>query len=400
MSSTETATETPKTQTQSSGFVAPGDTLTVGPFAPSPTKNTLGKFTLPNTGDGVSISLALLNSPPGFCGGTLCKGKVVEVSPFGDYNDPLNPPSLRIRFDKSVVTNGTNGTFYKQTAPNGPITQIPECAPRPGWTNKQKYRSAILKALGLGPQSGYASPSPCIDLKWLAPDGDLIVDGARAVGRPEDRVQIVVGRGPGTEHAEVVEDGVCLALGFLGRGELAQCVVGLDQLRAARARRRSARRGRVPRRGSTPTRARPPRSGRARRARHPGCVPARLAPRAPRREPSASSASANAPRASPARSRHSAVRVSTSSTSPADSISAKMVPSLGQLGEGFVEPPAKRRDAPEVHRRESRAAAVVHGAPDSGRVAEALLRPRRCGPGRRTPRRCSSCRSRRRPRYR
>lgn len=186
VTSTATATETPKTPTEAGGFVSPGDTLTMGPTKATPANNTVSRFTLPNTGSGVAITLDALVSPPTFCGGTPCHGKIIELSPFeGGYTDPLNPAKLKIRYDSSVVTNGLTTQFYEQTAPDGPITLIPECAPRPGWSNFLRFISAVLSLYGFASNSGYASPAPCINSKYPTPDGDLVVEVLVLSGDPK-----------------------------------------------------------------------------------------------------------------------------------------------------------------------------------------------------------------------
>ena len=176
VSSVASATENPKDPNNSSGFVPPGGTIALGDETPSPADNTVGNFTLPNTGDGTPISLSAFVSPAGFCGGKKCHGKVVELSEFdGGYNDPLNPTVLTLRYDQSVAKKGLFSKVYEQLAPDGPITEVPQCKPRPGWTHAEKLVSKLLKLFGFGPHSGYANPAPCLDTKSLSGSGDLTV---------------------------------------------------------------------------------------------------------------------------------------------------------------------------------------------------------------------------------
>jgi hypothetical protein len=184
VSSTATATETAADPGQSGGFVPPGGSLQLGAAIASPTDNTVAKFTLPNTGPGDPITLAANPPPPGYCGGTNCRGSVVDLSNFAGYVNPLAPPDIQLRFDKSVVTHGLTAKLYVQKFPGGPITLVPYCSPRPGWTKLQKAFSKLIQALGFGPHSGYASPSPCIDAKSIASDGDLIIDVLVLSGDP------------------------------------------------------------------------------------------------------------------------------------------------------------------------------------------------------------------------
>ena len=62
---------------------------------------------------------------------------------------------------------------------------IPPCAPRPGWTPLENLFSALLVYYGLGPHSFYASPSPCVNAKWLSADGDLNVEILALSGDPK-----------------------------------------------------------------------------------------------------------------------------------------------------------------------------------------------------------------------
>jgi hypothetical protein len=188
VSSTASATETAATPGQSSGYVPPGGSLQLGPVIANPTNNTVANFTLPNTGPGAPITLAAITSPGGFCGGATCQGHVVDLSPFTGYVDPLNPPSITLRYDKSVLSQRLFANLfahvYVQKAPGGPVTQIPYCGPRPGWTKLQKVVSALLQLLGFGPHSDYASPSPCINAKSIASDGDLVIQVLVLSGDP------------------------------------------------------------------------------------------------------------------------------------------------------------------------------------------------------------------------
>ena len=185
VSDVATATVVAKTNTSSDGYVPPGGTLKVGPTAATPGINTVAAFTLPNTGSGSPISLDTLASPAAFCGGTVCRGKIVELSPFEGYHDPAKPPALVLRFDKSVVVHGRVATIYGQKTPNGPTFVIPNCGPRPEWDNLTRLISAILVHYNFGPHSFYASPSPCVNAKWLSPDGDLNVTVLALSGDPK-----------------------------------------------------------------------------------------------------------------------------------------------------------------------------------------------------------------------
>jgi hypothetical protein len=184
VSSTATATETPANPGQSGGFVPPGGSLQLGPAIASPTDNTVADFTLPNTGPGDPITLAANPPPVGFCGGQNCRGSVVDLSNFVGYTNPLAAPDLQLRFDKSI-SKGLSAKLYVQKFPGGPITQVAYCSPRPGWTKQQKAFSKLIQLLGFGPHSGYAVPSPCIDAKSIAPDGDLVIDVLVLSGDPK-----------------------------------------------------------------------------------------------------------------------------------------------------------------------------------------------------------------------
>ena len=165
VSSTATTTETASNPTQSSGYVPPGGTLVLG-----------GPV---NTGAGAPITLAANPPPPAFCGGTSCRGQVVDLSSFAGYSDPLNPPSITLQYDKSVVGHGLLAALfaqvYIQKTPGGPITLVPPCGPRPGWNLLQRLFSLLEQFLGFGPHSGYAVPSPCVDAKIVLPNGNLSI---------------------------------------------------------------------------------------------------------------------------------------------------------------------------------------------------------------------------------
>jgi hypothetical protein len=181
-----TVTVVPKSATASDGYVPPGGTLNVGPTTPGPFANTGAVFTLPNEGSGAPITLDRLASPAGFCGGTVCRGNVIELSPFEGYDDPRNAPQLVLHFDKTIAPNGRNATLYVQKAPDGPISVIPECGPRPEWDLNTRIISAVLSTYyNVGPYSFYAVPSPCINSKRLSPDGDLHITVLALSGDPK-----------------------------------------------------------------------------------------------------------------------------------------------------------------------------------------------------------------------
>jgi hypothetical protein len=182
VSSTANATQTSANPGQSGGYVPPGGSIQLGPVIANPTNNTVAEFTLPNTGAGDPITLAANPPPPGFCGQN-CRGSVVDLSNFVGYTNPLQAPDIELRFDKSI-SKGLTGKLFVQKFPGGPITQIPYCSPRPGWTKDQKKFSKLITKLGYGPHTGYASPSPCIDAKSIAQDGDLIIDVLVLSGDP------------------------------------------------------------------------------------------------------------------------------------------------------------------------------------------------------------------------
>jgi Bacterial Ig-like domain (group 1) len=183
VSSTATANETPANPGQSGGFVPPGGSIQLGPVIANPTNNTVAEFTLPNTGVGDPVTLAANPPPANFCGNQSCRGSVVDLSNFAGYTNPLLAPDLELRFDKSI-NHGLTAKLFVQKTPGGPIVAIPYCGPRPGWTKSQKKFSKLIQALGFGPHSGYANPSPCIDAKSIAPDGDLIIDVLVLSGDP------------------------------------------------------------------------------------------------------------------------------------------------------------------------------------------------------------------------
>jgi hypothetical protein len=126
---------------------------------------------LPKTGEGAPISLDTLTSPPTFCGGTACRGRIVELSPFAGYNDPKKPPSLVLRFDKTVVVHGKVVTVYGQKTPDGPTFVIPACA--------GSHHDNLVS------RSTAANPSPCVKSKSIANDGDLVITVLVLSGDPK-----------------------------------------------------------------------------------------------------------------------------------------------------------------------------------------------------------------------
>jgi hypothetical protein len=176
---------TAPSQSQVTGYVPPGGTLHVGKTEPSPAHPTVASFTLPDTGPGATMTLQITSPTPTFCGGSACHGNLLEFNDFSGYTDPKHPAHVRLRYDQSVVPNGLFGKFYVQKTPGGPVSVIPNCAPRPHWTHAQRHSSKVLVHLGYGPHSGYASPSPCINAKKIGPGGDLQVEILVLSGDPK-----------------------------------------------------------------------------------------------------------------------------------------------------------------------------------------------------------------------
>ena len=167
---------------QATGFVPPGGTLRTGVEA-TPADNTVLAFTLPNAGVGTPITLAAEASPATFCAGLPCVGKVAFVSDFAGYNDPTKPPKLDITWDKTVFGRGLRSEIYVQKANETPV-RVPDCKPRPEWNRLTRFASALLAALRLGPHSGFASPSPCVNARSVDRHGDLTFEILLLSGDP------------------------------------------------------------------------------------------------------------------------------------------------------------------------------------------------------------------------
>jgi hypothetical protein len=149
------------------GYVPPSGSIRVGSNMPTSNDPTVATFTLPAGGPGAQMALDTETSPPTFCGGAVCRGTLLGVSDFSGYTNPRHPAVLTLRFDRSVVLHGSNVKLYVQKTTVGPTTLIPYCGPRPNWTHAQLHFSRVLQRNGLGPHSGYAVPSPCINTKKL-----------------------------------------------------------------------------------------------------------------------------------------------------------------------------------------------------------------------------------------
>jgi uncharacterized repeat protein (TIGR01451 family) len=179
---------------QASGYVPPGGTLATGTTA-TPADNTVISFTLPNTGPGAPITLRAENDPTlRFCGGQACSGKTAFLSPFTGYEDPMNPPSLKVTWDRTVAGRGIFSDLYVQKDPTGPVVKVPECAPRPrfdrfhheyrGWWAWVIWWLQHLRAR-LGPHSGIASPSPCVNARSVDRNGDVSFEILLLSGDPK-----------------------------------------------------------------------------------------------------------------------------------------------------------------------------------------------------------------------
>jgi uncharacterized repeat protein (TIGR01451 family) len=178
---------------QAHGFVSPGGTLSTGTTA-TPQDNTIISFTLPNSGPGAPIDLLAESSPLTFCGGQACSGKTAFVSPFVGYDNPNAPAKVKITWDKTVAGRGIFSKLYVQKAPDGPIVQVPECAPRPrydsrhreirGWFSWFIWWLLHLRS-GFGPHSGIANPSPCVDARSVDRHGDVTFEILLLSGDPK-----------------------------------------------------------------------------------------------------------------------------------------------------------------------------------------------------------------------
>ena len=190
-SSTAVVARTPGT---ASGYVPPGGTLATGTTA-TPGDNTIISFSLPNNGPGVPMTLLAENDTTmTFCGGQRCSGKTAFVSPFVGYNDPNSPAHVKITWDRSVAGRSIFSNLYVQKAPGGPIVAVPDCAMRPrydrfhhevrGWFT---WFLSYLRYLHsrLGPHSGIANPSPCVDARSVDRNGDVTFEILLLSGDPK-----------------------------------------------------------------------------------------------------------------------------------------------------------------------------------------------------------------------
>jgi uncharacterized repeat protein (TIGR01451 family) len=179
---------------QASGYVPPGGTLATGTTA-TPADNTIISFTLPNTGPGAPITLRAENDPTfSFCGGRACSGKTAFLSPFTGYEDPMNPPSLTITWDRSVAGRSIFSDLYVQKDPHGPVVKVPDCSPRPrfdshhrefrGWWAWVIWWLQHLRSR-FGPHSGIASPSPCVNARSVDRHGDVSFEILLLSGDPK-----------------------------------------------------------------------------------------------------------------------------------------------------------------------------------------------------------------------
>jgi uncharacterized repeat protein (TIGR01451 family) len=187
------ATVQAQTPGEAHGFVSPGGTLSTGTTA-TPQDNTIISFTLPNTGPGAPIDLLAESSPLTFCGGQACSGKTAFVSPFTGYTNPNQPAKVKITWDKTVAGRGIFSKLYVQKAPNGAIVQVPDCAARPrfdsrhheisGWFSWFIWWLLHLRS-GLGPHTGVANPSPCVDARSVDRHGDVTFEILLLSGDPK-----------------------------------------------------------------------------------------------------------------------------------------------------------------------------------------------------------------------
>lgn len=176
------------------GFVPPGGTLATGTTA-TPADNTIISFTLPNNGPGAPIILVAQNDPTlRFCGGQRCSGKTAFVSAFAGYNDPNQPAHVKITWDKTVAGRGIFSNLYVQKAADGPIVTVPDCAPRPRFDRHHHefrgWRSWWLWWIRhvhdrLGPHTGIANPSPCVDARSVDRHGDVTFEILLLSGDPK-----------------------------------------------------------------------------------------------------------------------------------------------------------------------------------------------------------------------
>ncbi len=137
---------------QVTGFVLPRETISTGDRA-TPANNTIASLRMPSKSVGAPIVLRTeTEGVETFCGGELCDGKIVFVSPFEGVDNPRSPVRIKLTWDKSVRGRGTKSKIYVQKAPGGPVTVVPEC----DRTDKH-----------------IAIPSPCIHDKDTLDNGDI-----------------------------------------------------------------------------------------------------------------------------------------------------------------------------------------------------------------------------------
>jgi uncharacterized repeat protein (TIGR01451 family) len=199
--SDSSATVVDLTPGQASGFVPPGGTLSTGNVA-TPADNTIISFTLPDSGPGAPMELRAEPDPTlMFCGGQACSGKTAFVLPFTGYEDPTQPPRVRITWDRSVRGRGVFSTIYVQKEENGPIVTVPECRPRRhdddhhhhGRHWRQKHHRWLVwwfwwlfhRHDHLGPRSGIADPSPCVNARSVDRHGDVTFEILLLSGDPK-----------------------------------------------------------------------------------------------------------------------------------------------------------------------------------------------------------------------
>jgi uncharacterized repeat protein (TIGR01451 family) len=130
-----------------SGYVSPGDSITIPGDDPA-------TITLPNTGDGAPV--VVTQGDGTFCDNGPCTGTVTTIAPIDGYNDPHNPIHLELiyNFPSSPTSLKDAGRayfleqIYKNTDPGTPNagSLVPDCTT---------------------PGAGSAIPSPCVDSRDL-----------------------------------------------------------------------------------------------------------------------------------------------------------------------------------------------------------------------------------------
>jgi uncharacterized repeat protein (TIGR01451 family) len=159
---TQVVAPTPGT---SSGFVAPGGSLSSGGTNPA-------VITLPNTGNGTPVSI--IQGSGGFCSGQ-CSGPVTNLGSMPGYTDPQHPVRLTLTFKDltywTAWSDFKTSTIFKRSATGVTGFELPDCADNPAWTAAQKAAAAQRRTDGFGTQSGIANPSPCVDARNVTPLG-------------------------------------------------------------------------------------------------------------------------------------------------------------------------------------------------------------------------------------